>query len=41
MLKLKEDLLATGFFLNNNYLDEYVELILNNLNTAKSVGGSS
>lgn len=38
MLKLKEDLLATGFFLNNNYLDEYVALILNNLNTAKSAG---
>lgn len=38
MLKLKENLLATGFFLDNNYLDEYVELILNNLNTVKSIG---
>lgn len=38
MLKLKEDLLSTGFFLDNQYLDEYVELVLNNLDTIKVIG---
>ena len=35
MLKLKKLLLDTGFVEDNQYLDEYVELIINNYDTAK------
>ncbi len=38
MLKIKKILLNTDFFEDNQYLDEYIELIVNNLNTVKAIG---
>jgi hypothetical protein len=35
MLKLKQLLLNTGRVIDNQYLDEYIELILNNINTTE------
>lgn len=35
MLKLKKLLLDTGLVIDNQYLDEYIELILNNYSSAK------
>jgi hypothetical protein len=38
MLEIKKILLNTGFFEDNQYLDEYVELIVNNLTTVRATG---
>lgn len=38
MLEIKKTLLDTGFFEDNEYLDAYVELIINNLDKAKIKG---
>jgi hypothetical protein len=40
MLEIKKTLLATGLVEDNQYLDEYVELIINNLTTPKIVGAT-
>lgn len=38
MLEIKKALLNTGFVEDNQYLDEYVELVVNNLTTTKVKG---
>lgn len=38
MLEIKKILLDTTFFDDNQYLDEYVELIVNNFNTTRTAG---
>jgi hypothetical protein len=38
MLEIKKILLETGFFEDNQYLDEYIELVINNYDTLKVMG---
>jgi hypothetical protein len=40
MLEIKRALLATGLVEDNQYLDEYVELVINNLDTPKTKGAT-
>ena len=40
MLEIKKALLNTGLIEDNQYLDEYIDLVLNNLNTKKVKGAT-